>query len=110
MRTRNAALTVLVTWALILAAAFGVSLYRHDPGLKSWLEYVWGISFAIAATGALSRVGAVKGDSVLRTEGVIRTSQNRQGYIHADNQDAALGLAFGTIVMLAAGVVFAVSL
>lgn len=110
MLIKNAIITALITWGLIIAIAVGIAIYRHDVSMKSALEYVWGTSFAFALIGFLLRGGAAKGDTVERTEGVAVSSLNREGYLEADSSDAVRGFAFGTIVMLSALAVFGVSL
>jgi hypothetical protein len=110
MLIKNAIITVLITWALIIVIAVGIAIYRHDASVKSALEYVWGTSFAFALLGLLFRGGAAKGDTVERTEGVVVSSPNREGYLEADNSDAICGFAFGTTVMLSALIVFGGSL
>src|SRR4051812_2280854 len=102
MLIKHAIITTLIVWALICAVAVGVAFYRHDMSTKSVMEYVWYVSFAFAFIGLLLRGGAAKRDTVERTEGVVLSSQNREGYLRADAQDAAVGIAFGTIVMLSA--------
>lgn len=110
MRLKSAIIVALITWGVIFACALGIGLYRHDTSLKSLFEYVWGTSVAVVLIGILARSGAACGDNIQRTEGVHATSLNREGFIQADNEDAALGMAFGTVVLLAALVVFAGSL
>lgn len=110
MLIKNAIITALVTWALIIAIAVGVALYRHDVSMKGVLEYVWGTSFAFALLGLLFRSGAAKGDTIERTEGVVEASLDRDGYLKADSSDAIRGFAFGTIVMLSALLIFGASL
>lgn len=110
MLIKHAIITALVTWTLIAGVALGIAFYRHDVSVKSLLEYLWGISFAAAFLGLLFRGGAAKGDTVERTEGVLMSTQNRDGYIQADNDDAVRGFAFGTVVMLSALIVFGGSL
>lgn len=100
MFIRSSIITVLITWGLILAVAVGIAFYRHDVSAKSLLEYFWGVSFAPIIVGFLLRGGAAKGDTVERAEGVVQSSLNRQDHIHADAQDAVVGFAFGTFVML----------
>ena len=110
MLIKNAIITAMVTWVLIVVIAVGVAFYRHDVSVKSALEYIWGTSFAFALLGFLFRGGAAKGDAVERTEGVVVSSSNREGYLDADGSDALRGFAFGTIVMLSALTVFGGSL
>lgn len=110
MRIKHAIITALITWALVIGVGVGVAVYRHDVSVKSLLEYVWGVSFAAAVLGFLFRSGAVTGDTVERTEGVVKSSQNREGFIRADNDDAILGFAFGTVVMISGLLLFGVSL
>ncbi len=110
MLIKNAILTALITWVLIISTAAGIELYRQEVSVKSFLEYVWGISFAFALVGFLLRGGAATGDTVERTEGVVRSSYNREGYLEADGVDALRGFAFGTVVMLSALVAFGGSL
>ncbi|MFO1449862.1 MAG: hypothetical protein U1F61_17015 [Opitutaceae bacterium] len=110
MLVRHAIVTAAIVWALIFSVALGLAIYRHDLSSKSYLEYVWGISAACLLLGALFRGGAAKGDTIERIEGVIGASRDRVGYIRADSEDAVRGWAFGTIVLLAAGIIFAASL
>jgi len=110
MLIKNAIITALITWALIVGIAVGIAVYRQDVSVKSALEYIWGISFAFAVIGFLLRGGAATGDTVERTEGVVRSSYNREGYLEADGVDAVRGFAFGTIVMLSSLTVFGGSL
>jgi hypothetical protein len=110
MLIKNAIVTALITWALIIAIAVGIAMYRQDVSVKSALEYIWGTSFAFAVIGFLLRGGAAMGDTVERTEGVVRSSYNREGYLEEDSADAVRGFAFGTIVMLSALTVFGGSL
>lgn len=106
MLIKNVIITALATWGLIVVIALGIAAYRHDVSVKSALEYIWGTSFAFAALGFLARGGAAKGDTIERTEGIEKSSLDREGYREADNADAARGFAFGTVVMLAALAVF----
>jgi tetrahydromethanopterin S-methyltransferase subunit E len=110
MRVKHAIITVLVVWALIAGVAIGIAFYRHDTALQSLVEYAWGTSFAVAFIGLLFRGGAASGDTVERTEGVVKSSHDRDAYIQADNEDAVRGFAFGTIVMLSGLIVFCASL
>ena len=109
MLIKNAIITALITWTLIVAIAAGIVTYRQDVSVKSALEYIWGISFVFAVIGFLLRGGAT-GDTVERTEGVVRSSYNREGYLEEDGADAVRGFAFGTIVMLSALTFFGGSL
>ena len=110
MHIKQAVITVLIVWALILVVAYGIAVVRHGLSVKGVIEQEWGISFAVAFIGFLFRAGALKGDTVERIEGAIRSSPNREGFNQADRQDATLGLAFGTVVMLAGLTVFGTSL
>src|SRR5882757_8603654 len=110
MLFKHAIITAAVVWGLIIVIALGVALFRHDLSVKSMIEYVWGTALAFTLAGICFRSGAVKGDRIERTEGVVRTSTNREGYIAADNEDAIAGFAFGTVVLFAALVVFVGSL
>ncbi|MEN9404913.1 MAG: hypothetical protein RL091_3616 [Verrucomicrobiota bacterium] len=110
MLIKNAIITALITWTVIFAIAVGIAIYRHDVSVKSLLEYVWGTSFVFALLGFLFRGGAATGDTVDRTEAVLASTSNPKKVLEADSTDAIRGFAFGTIVMLAASIVFGASL
>jgi hypothetical protein len=110
MIAKHIIITVLVSWLAIIVVAFGIAAYRHDVGIKSMLEYSWGVSAAVTAIGFFARGGAVTGSDVLRSEGVRDSSLNPEGYLEAESKDLVTGVAFGTIVMLAGLAVFITSL
>ena len=110
MLIKHAIITALATLGLIVLIALGIAVYRHDVGVQSLFECIWGTSFGFALLGLLARSGAATGDTVVRTEAIDRTTQNREGYYQADGADAQTGFAFGTVVMLSALVVFGASL
>ena len=106
MNRKNTLITSLVNAILIFGVSLGVAVYRKDVSVKSWVEYVWLISMAFACIGLLCRSGAATGDTILKREGVLDTSQNRGGYIESDNDDAYFGMEFGMVVMLSSVFVF----
>lgn len=110
MLIRHALTTALVIIGSIPAIALVISIYRHDLGMQSWLEYTWMTSIVFSIIGYLCRSGATKGDTVARTEAVMHTSENKDGCIEADNDDAVAGYAFGTVVMLSSLAVLILSL
>lgn len=110
MLIRHVLITALVIIGTIPAIALGIAMYRHDLGMQSWLEYTWMTSIAFSIIGYLCRSGATTGDNVARTEAVMRTSENKDGCIEADNDDAMAGYAFGLVVMFASLAVLALSL
>ncbi|RXK55980.1 hypothetical protein ESB00_08915 [Oleiharenicola lentus] len=110
MLIKHALITALVTWLIILGAALGLAVHRNDVSVKSIIEYAWGVSFAVCILGVLFSSGASTGDTIERTEGVEKSSLNREGYRQADSQDAVVGIAFGTIVMISALLIFGGSL
>jgi hypothetical protein len=91
MLIKNAIITALATCALIVGVAVSVAIYRQDFSVKSVLEYIWGISFVFALAGFLLRGGAATGDSVQRTEGVVRSSYNPDGYFRSTPRSPARG-------------------
>ncbi len=110
MLLKHAIATVAVTWFIIIASALGIAVYRSDLSTQSLIEYSWGVSFAVSMLGVLLQTGASRGDTVERTEGVAKSSLNRDGYQQADIDDAVVGYAFGTIVMTSALLIFASTL
>ncbi len=110
MLLKNVLITATVTWLIIFAAALGIAFYREDVNPQSIIEYVWGVSFAVSFLGFLFRSGASTGDTIQRTEGVENSSLSREGYRQVDGDDAVVGFAFGTIVMISGLLVFGGSL
>jgi len=110
MRIKSAVITALIVWLIIAAVSLGIAFYRHDLSARSVIQNLWLVSFGIGALGLLFRGGAATGASVEVSEGVASSSQHREQYLQADAEDARAGIAFGTIVMLSALVVFAASL
>ncbi len=110
MLQKHTLITALSVFALILGIALGLSLYRHDPSWRNWVEYTWFVSIAASIIGFYLWKGARTGPNVAGFEAVSYTMDNKDKYQDADNDDARVGMAFGTVVMLSSLLVFAVSL
>ena len=110
MLYKHAIITALSVLALILGIALGISLYRHDPSWRNWVEYTWLVSIAASIIGFYLWKGARTGPNIAGFETVSYTMENKDNYLDADNDDARVGLAFGTVVMLSSLLVFAIAL
>lgn len=110
MLQKHTLITALSVFALILGIALGISLYRHDPSWRNWVEYAWFVSIAASGIGFYLWKGARTGPDVAGFETVSYTMENKDKYQDADNDDARVGMAFGTVVMLSSLLVFAITL
>lgn len=110
MLYKHAIITALSVVALILGTAAGVSLFRPDPSWRNWVEYTWFVSTAASIIGFYLWKGARTGPDIAGFETLSYTMENKDKYLDADNDDARVGMAFGTVVMLSSLLVFAVSL
>ncbi len=64
MLYKHAIITALSVFALILGIALGISLYRHDPSWRNWVEYTWLVSIAASIIGFYLWKGAGTGPNV----------------------------------------------
>ena len=110
MLYKHAVITALSVFALIFGIALGISLYRHDPSWRNWIEYTWFVSIAASIIGFYLWKGSRTGPDVAGFETVSYTMENKDKYLDADNDDARVGMAFGTVVMLSSLLIFAVTL
>jgi hypothetical protein len=110
MPRKHVLITALSVFALIMGIASGISLYRHDPSWRNWVEYAWFVSIAASIIGFYLWKGARTGPDVAGFETVSYTMENKDKYQDADNDDARVGMAFGTVVMLSSLLVFAIAL
>lgn len=107
---KHAIITALSVLALIFGLALGISLYRHDPSWRNWIEYAWFVSIAASIIGFYLWKGASTGPNIAGFEAESYTIPNKGKYRDADNDDARVGMAFGTVVMLSSLLVFALTL
>jgi hypothetical protein len=110
MLYRHAIITALIVISVITGIAFGISLYRHDLSWKNWVEYSWLVSIACSMIGFYLKKGAATGPDVAGFETVSYTITDKEKHFVADNDDARTGMAFGTVVMFSALLVFILSL
>lgn len=110
MLRKHAIITALSVFGLILGIALGISLYRHDASWRNWVEYAWFVSIAASIIGFYLWKGASTGPNIAGFETESYAMSNKDKYREADNDDAQVGIAFGTVVMLSSLLVFAVSL
>ncbi len=64
----------------------------------------------MAVIGLMMASGASTGDGVIETEAVIGSSQHKEDFIEADNQDALAGISTGWIILIPGAVIFAIGL
>jgi hypothetical protein len=110
MLYKHAIITALSVFGLIFGIALGISLYRHDSSLRNWVEYTWFVSIAASIIGFYLWKGARTGPDIAGFETESYTISNKDKYRDADNDDARVGMAFGTVVMLSSLLVFILSL
>lgn len=110
MLYKHTIITALSVLGLIFGIALGISLYRHDSSWRNWVEYTWFVSIAASIIGFYLWKGARTGPDIAGFETESYTIPNKDSYRDADNDDARVGMAFGTVVMLSSLVVFAISL
>lgn len=110
MLYKHALITALSVFGLILGISLGISLYLHDPSWKNWVEYTWFVSIAASIIGFYLWKGARTGPDIAGFETESYTIPNKDNYRDADNDDARVGMAFGTVVMLSSLLVFALTL
>jgi hypothetical protein len=110
MLSKHALNTALSVFGLIFGIALGISLYRHDPSWRNWVEYAWFVSIAASIIGFYLWKGARTGPDIAGFETESYTIPDKDKYRDADNDDARVGMAFGTVVMLSSLLVFAVTL
>lgn len=110
MLYKHAIITALSVFGLILGTALGISLYRNDPSWRNWVEYAWFVSIVASIIGFYLWKGAGTGPDIAGFETESYTIPNKDKYRDADNDDARVGIAFGTVVMLSSLLVFALTL
>jgi hypothetical protein len=91
MLSKHALITALSVFGLIFGIALGISLYRHDPSWRNWVEYAWFVSIAASIIGFYLWKGARTGPDIAGFETESYTIPDKDKYRDADNDGRAKG-------------------